>query len=209
MLPQIAREGLEKKGSSKGSCEYINLDAPPGGSEVNFAEFLDDIWEYIGQRADTHNTTLGLLDIAHVNRRHKKGHRKPCEDTTSERMAGYLECSFSNVTSQEVTLIMANSMRSYALEDFNERVQYHLDILDVLPSNVKVLDLNDMLEQCLYVKSRTSSSVDYFKKQYPAVVLLHRIVESLGEDSRIRVRLEQRGGSHCNDCTSVQHQLSM
>ena len=100
-------------------------------------------------------------------------------------------------------------MKTYALEKFNERVQYHLEIQKVAPSNVKVLDLNDIVEQCLHVKSRASTSIDYFKKQYPAVVLLHRLVESLQHDERIKFHLSKSGEHKCQGCVSVEHQLSV
>ncbi|KAL3907950.1 MAG: hypothetical protein SGARI_003291 [Bacillariaceae sp.] len=203
MLPQIEREGLMEKEDGKGGCEYVNMDAPDAG----FAELEREIWEYIDQRSDVQNSTWGLLSVTHINRRHKLGRRKPCDDTSPEKVAKYLECSFNNVTSQHVTLLMATSMKNYGLEDFNERVKYHLDIQNVAPSNVKVLDLNDILEHCLM--SRSSASIDYFKRQYPAVVLLKRLLGSLRRDNRIRIHLSRRGGDKCEDCTSVQHQLAV
>jgi hypothetical protein len=79
---------------------------------------------------------------------------------------------------------MATPIKSYEMEDFNERVMYHLAIQEMLSSNAKVLDLNDFLEQCLPVRAKTSASLNYFKAQYPTVVLLNRFVESLREDPR-------------------------
>jgi hypothetical protein len=218
MFPRVTSEEPSKHNSHSHDhhvadpdegCDYVDMSAP-SNAYTDMQMVMETVWEIIQESLDNdsgNETSLGLLEIAHANEKHRKKRLgNTCENTTPEWMTGYFNCSFQDVT-RDITLLLATSIRNTEIDSYDDRVAYKAAMDSVVPSNVHLIDLNRIVFELLPQKAKISSSVKYYEELYPPVVVLDRIVSLIRQHPRIEVHLVQRGKGACEECTPVKDQL--